>query len=72
MRIRVTHGLLGRRLQKNGSDDGFVPLVPGEYNARQDALGWIEIDRSSGEKAYLNCAKFEDHIVSSSIVVLAV
>ena len=72
MRIRVTHGLLGRRLQKNGSVDGFVPLIPGEYDARQHAIEWIEIDRSRGEKAYLNRAKFEHHIVSSSIVVLAV
>lgn len=72
MRILVNQGLLGRRHHKNGSDDGFIPLLPGEYNASQDLLGWIAIHRSNGENAYLNHAKFEDHIASQSIVVLAV
>lgn len=54
LRIRVNQGLLGRRHQKNGSDDGFIPLIPGEYNASQDLLGWIAIHRSNGENAYLN------------------
>jgi hypothetical protein len=72
LRIRVTHGLLGRKHQKNGGNDGFIPVLPGEYNACQDALGWIEIDRSIGDKAYLNHSKFEHHIVPKAIVVLAV
>lgn len=72
MRIRVNHGLLGRRHQKNGSDDGFIPLIPGEYNASQDLLGWIAIHRSNGENAYLNHNKFADHIAANSIVVLVV
>jgi hypothetical protein len=53
MNIFVTRKILARVRRNDGTDNGCVPLSPGQYQANKTSDGALEILQGSNEPLYL-------------------
>ncbi|WP_353433022.1 hypothetical protein [Polynucleobacter sp. MWH-UH23A] len=72
MQVHVNQGFLGRRHAFDGTDIGFSPIAPGDYEASFDSSTGLSILKSTGEAAYLKREQFEEKITLGVLVVTAI
>lgn len=70
MKLRITHGTLSRRHGRDGKDNGFMVLFPGEYPGAISHSGELEIKIDEGDSAYLSLPKMQEKINKGELVVI--
>ena len=70
VQIQVNSGLLARKVNKHGQDEGFIPLVNGTYKAVMDHDGNITINDISSNAAYISFERFKYFLKQGQISIL--
>lgn len=58
MWIRIYHGILAKKYSDDGTQVECTPLVANDFFAQILKSGFIEINKSNSEKAFLSTKKF--------------
>ena len=69
MKIKVLVGFNARRKLSDGTINGFIPINPGEYTAKNNQDGYLEIQRQDGSSGFISLDTFEKLISNSGITL---
>ena len=70
MWIRIHHGIIAKKQPNNAIEVEFTPLVANDYFAQILESGFVEITKSSCQKAFLSTEKFAQLIEAKELVVI--
>ena len=70
VQIQINSGLLARKVNKYGHDEGFIPVVSGIYKATIDHDGNITINDISPNAAYISFERFKYFLEQGQISIL--
>jgi len=70
MWIRIHHGIIAKKQPNDATEVEFTPLVANDYFAQILESGFVEITKSSCQKAFLSTEKFDHLIEAKKLVVI--
>jgi len=70
MWIRIHHGIIAKKRPNDAIEVEFTPLIAKDYFAQILESGFIEINKSNNEKAFLSTKKFAQLIEAKELVVI--